>query len=115
MRATALAGADLIVVPTAQMQPFEFVADTVIPARAWENQVYLAYANHIGDEGTLRYVGRSAIYAPDGSAPAGVASADAPELLVAQINPTTIAQARAANPYLADRRPALYRNPATDK
>lgn len=37
-RRYAMQGADLIAVPTAQMIPFEFVAETMIPVRAWENR-----------------------------------------------------------------------------
>ena len=47
-RRLALAGADIILIATALMEPYEQVANHVIPARAYENQVYLAYANHSG-------------------------------------------------------------------
>ncbi|MFT4043322.1 MAG: carbon-nitrogen hydrolase family protein [Gordonia sp. (in: high G+C Gram-positive bacteria)] len=108
VRVNATAGADLIIVPTAQMHPFEFVAETVLPTRAWDNQTYLAYVNHVGSEKELTYVGRSGIYHPDGSALAGPASADHSELLIATIDPAVVAAARSANPYLTDRRPELY-------
>ncbi len=38
VRAAALGGAHLIAVPTAQMEPFAFVAEEVVRVRAWENQ-----------------------------------------------------------------------------
>lgn len=105
-RAAALDGADLIAVPTAQMEPFAFVADTVIPARAWENQVYLAYTNHVGQEAGTVYVGRSSIVAPDGSL---LQRADEePALLVADVDGEVVARARRANPYLLDRRTDLH-------
>lgn len=107
VRFLATHGADLVLVPTAQMQPFEFVAEHVVPSRAWENQVYVAYANHIGSERELKYVGRSIVAAPDASS-SNIASPDAPALLVADIDPAVLARSRVANPYLLDRRPELY-------
>ncbi len=56
-RLLALAGADIILIPTAQMEPYEQVAKYVIPARAYENQVYIAYANHSGTGDGLDYIG----------------------------------------------------------
>ncbi|MGN6290673.1 MAG: nitrilase-related carbon-nitrogen hydrolase, partial [Sphingopyxis terrae] len=66
VRALALAGVDLVAVPTALMRPEEIVARTLVPARAYENQVYVAYANRIGTEGDLDYCGESCVVAPDG-------------------------------------------------
>jgi 5-aminopentanamidase len=105
-RMAALAGAHLIAVPTAQMQPFEFVADTLVRARAWENQVYVAYANHDGVEGRTSYVGRSSIVGPDGSVLDRIESGTG--LVWADVDPEKVRQGQRANPYLADLRPALY-------
>ena len=66
-RALALAGADLIAAPTANMDPYEVVATTLVPARAYENQVYFAYANYCGHEGEISYCGQSCVVAPDGT------------------------------------------------
>ena len=49
------------------MQPFDIVARTIVPARAYENQVFLAYADRCGSEGELSYCGLSCVIAPDGS------------------------------------------------
>lgn len=106
VRALAQAGADLVLVPTAQMEPFEFVADHVLRVRAWESQVYIAYADLVGSEGQLRYVGRSSVSAPDGRA--DFAGPTEPALLIADIDPALLARSRAENPYLADLRPELY-------
>ena len=106
VRMAALAGAHLIAVPTAQMQPFEFVADTLVRARAWENQVYVAYANHDGVEGSTTYVGRSSIVGPDGSVVDRIESGTG--LAWADVDPETVRQGQRANPYLADLRPALH-------
>ncbi|MFW6691029.1 carbon-nitrogen hydrolase family protein [Streptomyces sp. MAR4 CNX-425] len=105
-RAAALAGADLLAVPTAQMEPYAFVAEHVVRVRAWENQVYVAYVNHDGAEGSLRYVGRSSIAAPSGEVLDSVRHGD--RLIYADVDPARVRAARAANPYLTDRRPRLY-------
>jgi predicted amidohydrolase len=106
VRALALAGAELIAVPTALIRPYDIVAHTLVPARAFENQVYVAYAGLCGSEGGLGYCGLSCIVGPDGKdlARAGVGA----ELIFAEIDPAAIPKGREANPYLADRRPDLY-------
>jgi len=106
VRAAALAGADLIAVPTAQMEPYAFVADHLLRVRAWENQVYIAYVNHDGAEGLLTYVGRSSITAPSGEVLDSVRRGN--QLISATVDPAVVAQARKDNPYLLDRRPDLY-------
>jgi predicted amidohydrolase len=106
VRVLALRGADLIAVPTAQMQPFEFVARSLIPTRAYENSVFVAYANHCGAEGKLVYTGESCIAAPDGSVLARAGLGE--ELISADLDVGLLEKARAANAFLADRRPALY-------
>lgn len=107
VRALALAGADLILVPTAQMEPYAFIAEHLIRVRAWESQVAIAYANRVGTEGDLRYVGRSSVVGADGVVLAA-AGPDRDEVLIATIDRVAIERSRAANPYLRDRRPELH-------
>jgi predicted amidohydrolase len=66
-RRLALAGADLILVPTANMADFDFISRSVVPVRAYENQVFVAYANYTGQEDTIQYGGLSTVAAPDGA------------------------------------------------
>jgi 5-aminopentanamidase len=106
VRAHALAGTDLLVVPTAQMHPFQFVAESMVPVRAFENQMYLAYVNRAGQEGEFEFVGLSTLAGPDGVA--RVRGGRGEELLLAEVDPAALAASRAANPYLRDRRPGLY-------
>jgi predicted amidohydrolase len=106
VRAHALAGTDLLLVPTAQMHPFEFVARSVVPVRAFENQMYVAYVNRTGQEGEFEFVGLSALAGPDGTVRARAGSGD--ELLIGEVDAGLLAASRAANPYLLDRRPGLY-------
>lgn len=107
VRAAALAGADLIAVPTAQMKPFQFVNEHLIRVRAWENAVSIAYVNQVGTDGEFEYVGRSVVASPFGEHLAE-ASADGEELLFATIDPRALAAARAQNPYLAELRHELF-------
>ncbi|MEU3050804.1 carbon-nitrogen hydrolase family protein [Streptomyces sp. NPDC006984] len=106
VRAHALAGTDLLLVPTAQMHPFQFVAESMIPVRAFENQMYLAYVNRTGPEGEFEFVGLSSLAGPDGTVRARAGRGE--ELVVGDVDPEFLAASRRANPYLLDRRPGLY-------
>ncbi|MFI6053770.1 carbon-nitrogen hydrolase family protein [Streptomyces violascens] len=106
VRAHALAGTDLLLVPTAQMHPFQFVAESVVPVRAFENQMYVAYVNRTGPEGEFEFVGLSCLAGPDGAARARAGRGT--ELVVGDVDPEFLADSRANNPYLRDRRPGLY-------
>ncbi|WP_405946733.1 carbon-nitrogen hydrolase family protein [Streptomyces prunicolor] len=106
VRAHALAGTDLLLVPTANMHPFQFVAESLVPVRAWENQMYVAYINRIGQEGEFDFFGLSTLAGPDGVARTRAGRGE--ELLLADLDPEFLANSRAANPYLTDRRPGLY-------
>jgi len=107
VRHLALSGADLILIPTALMHPWDFVATHVTRVRAAENQVYLAYANYCGSENTLEYAGKSCIAGPDGEA---IASADTSEVMLnATLSKQAILDIREKLPYHNDRRDSLYR------
>ncbi|MEU2337441.1 carbon-nitrogen hydrolase family protein [Streptomyces sp. NPDC006654] len=106
VRAHALAGTDLLLVPTANMHPFQFVAESLVPVRAWESQMYVAYVNRVGSEGEFEFVGLSTLAGPDGIARARAGRGT--ELLLAEADPALLAASREANPYLKDRRPGLY-------
>ncbi|MEJ6490276.1 nitrilase [Leucobacter sp. USCH14] len=108
VRAAALAGADLVAVPTAQMEPYGFVNEHVIRVRAWENSVYVAYANQHGPDGDLEYVGRSVIADPFGEHLAQADSAGE-SMIVATVDQATRERARLQNPYLDEVRSALFR------
>ncbi|NED36210.1 carbon-nitrogen hydrolase family protein [Streptomyces sp. SID8499] len=106
VRGHALAGTDLLLVPTALMHPYQFVAESVVPVRAFENQMYVAYANRTGREGEFEFTGLSALAGPDGVARARAGRDE--ELILADVDPAFLAASREANPYLTDRRPGLY-------
>ncbi|MHC3428308.1 carbon-nitrogen hydrolase family protein [Streptomyces sp. DT18] len=107
VRAHADAGTEVLLVPTALLAPYDFVARSLVPVRAFESQLHIAYVNRTGPEGGFDFVGLSCLVAPDGTAPARAGAS--PELLLAEADPALLATSRAANPYLADRRTDLYR------
>lgn len=82
-RAHARDGVDLILVPTANPEPFDTVSRFVVPAQAMQNGVTIAYSNFCGEEGDIRYCGRSLIAGPDGE-PLAMAGKH-PALLIADI------------------------------
>ncbi|WP_324752089.1 nitrilase-related carbon-nitrogen hydrolase [Roseovarius sp. Pro17] len=103
VRRLAVAGADLIAVPTALPKDAAsvMVARHTIRARAFESQVFIAYAdNSDADEG-FAYQGLSSIAAPDGSVLAE-AGEGGDALIYADLDPATYADSNAANPYLED-------------
>ncbi|SFW71904.1 carbon-nitrogen hydrolase family protein [Amycolatopsis australiensis] len=107
VRAHALAGTELLVVPTALMSPYELVADTLVPARAYESQLFVAYANRCDVEQELTYCGRSCVAAPTGEVLARAGAG--PALVTADVTRDALVASRLENTHLADRRPELYR------
>lgn len=113
MRALALAGADIVVVPTANMLPYEIVATMVVPTRAYENQVYVAYINYCGYENEIHYCGLSCVSSPNGTDV--VRASQSEGLIVCDINREQLVASRQQFPYLTDRRPDLYSAQAGDR
>ena len=101
VRGCALGGADLVIVPTALRDRWGFVAQKMVPVRAFENGVFLLYANYAGSERDWTYLGESCVIGPDGSEVARAGSHE--EMLHGTLDPALIAPARATLPYLRDR------------
>jgi len=116
VRLPALAGADLLAVPTnwpaepvpAGERPM-VVANVQVAAFA--NRMFLAAACRCGTERGVSWVGGSIIAGPDGYPLAGPAGADEPEVLIADCDlPLARSKASSArNDAHADRRIDLYR------
>jgi predicted amidohydrolase len=106
-RRLAQAGAQAILVPTAlpRSDHAELIAGKMIPVRAFENQVFVAYVNYCGTDAQCSYAGLSGIAAPDGTMLA-TAGADDEVLLVATLDIDAFRKSAEENPYLADLRPA---------
>ncbi|TQV82057.1 carbon-nitrogen hydrolase family protein [Denitrobaculum tricleocarpae] len=83
-RALRELGAELLLVPTANPSGFEHVQDILLPARALETNMTIAYANYCGQDGELSFGGRSLLVGPDGN---DLASAGHSEtLLITDLN-----------------------------
>lgn len=106
LRQLRLAGADFVAVPTALMPPYDFVATHLLPTRAFENGVFVAYANRCEREDNLAYIGLSCVVGPDGR---DLARAERVEALIfAELKRDLLTHWRLVNTYLEDRRPGLY-------
>lgn len=103
VRELALAGADLVLVPTALPagESARFIARNLVPTRAFENGLFLSYADWCGADALFRYQGLSSIAAPDGTL-LGRAEVDGATMLVADLDPAAFTQTRIANDYLGE-------------
>lgn len=114
-RSAAQRGADVLLIPTAvpttgdvggrapeHTYNAESISTLLVPARALENGVYVAYANHTGPN----FTGLSCIASPYGTF-LGMAGHDE-ELLFADVDPAEVERAREINTYLTCRRPDLF-------
>lgn len=101
VRAAAALGAQVVLVPTANMAGYEIVSRTLVPARAYENGVHVAYANYCGSEGDQDYAGLSVVCGPGGAVDALPAAVE--DLLVAEVR-----DVEGLPPYLTDRRADLF-------
>ena len=79
------------------------IAGRVIAVRAFENQIFVGYANHVGRDDRFAYAGLSHVAAPDGSTLAKATSTKAC-IIIAELRPEDYARSRAANTYLRDLR-----------
>ena len=107
VRAAAVSGAELLLVPTALAHGFDAVPQVLLRARALESQLTIAYANHSGEEEGCRFLGGSVVAGPDGGLLAE--ASEEPQLLYAEVDPGAAARERQNVPYLDERRPGLYR------
>lgn len=110
-RAHADAGTQWLVVPTGLMEPWSFVATHIVPARAYESQLFLSYVNRTGFENGLEYCGLSCTIAPDATELSRGGRTE--ELLVTHIDPSAVTASRAVNTHLSDRRRDLYQENQT--
>lgn len=83
VQALAARGVDLLLVPTANPAGFENVSTLLVPARAFEQAMTVAFVNYHGREAGLAFGGRSVIVGPDGNALARAGAGEA--LLIADL------------------------------
>jgi predicted amidohydrolase len=103
VRELALAGAEIIFVPTAlpASDGARFVAEKIVPVRAFENQIFIVYVDHVGADTRFAYQGLSCIAAPDGTR-ITFAPDDEFAILSASIDAADYAECRVQNPYLTE-------------
>lgn len=106
-RSLAAQGAQLMVIPSANMAPWGIYHEVFVQARAMENQVFVLYANRVGQEGGLRFCGGSAIAGPGGEI-LGRCVGEEDAALLATLDLDAIPAVRAKLHYWEDRRPELY-------
>lgn len=106
VRAAAVAGAKILLVPAAAEIGAAQLALKLLPARAMENGIYLLWANHCSVQGGIPMTGTSTIIGPDGQN-LQVAGRE-PQLIVAQIDRQRQHAIRKAVPYLSRLRPEVY-------
>ncbi len=103
-RAAVVAGADAYLVGGAfPLGRSDHRRTIYFPARALENTVYVAFANYVGSHDGRHYGGRSVLYGPDG-AKLDEASADSPEIVMADLDIEFLRQTREALNTIRDRR-----------
>jgi N-carbamoylputrescine amidase len=110
MRALALAGAELIVVPTATASleaQFRAVWEIEMQAAAVAHGVFVAVANRAGVDDTLTFFGSSFAVDPYGRVLARAPQDDVALLLV-DLDLSLVEEARRDMPFLRDRRPETY-------
>jgi predicted amidohydrolase len=105
VRHLALQGADAVLVPTANMREYGEVPTLLLPARACENRLYVAYANACGREGGTEYGGLSTVAGPLGTVLAQAGREVV--LVVVRLDAHALVAARASSP-LPHRRGDLY-------
>jgi N-carbamoylputrescine amidase len=120
LRAVALAGAEIVAVPTNWVASFRRTVydaagycqgDIVAMAGSAQNGVVMACADRVGVERDVRFLGCSVIVGADGWPVAGPAGPDEETLLVATVDLESVEAARQRTPrnhLIGDRRPASY-------
>ena len=109
MRALALAGADLVVIPQAGAvgEWPEGLYEAELQVAAFQNGYYTALCNRVGEEECLTFSGESFVCAPDGRVLAR-AAAMRDEILDAEDDLGATARSHAKRLFMRDRRPELY-------
>jgi N-carbamoylputrescine amidase len=109
MRALALAGADLVVIPQAGATGEwpEGLYEAEMRVAAFQNGYFVALCNRVGREDCLEFAGESFVCAPDGAVMAR-AGQGTEEILYADVNLASCEESHARRLFLRHRRPGLY-------
>lgn len=105
-RTYALAGANVVFVPAEWPHPRLMHWQTLLRARAIENQMYMVACNRVGTSKETTFFGHSCILDPWGETI--IAGGEDELLLTAVIDLAKVEEVRTQIPIFADRRPAVY-------
>ena len=109
MRALAVNGADLVIVPQAGAVDEwpEGLYEAEMRVAAFQNGYFTALCNRVGKEDKLDFAGESFVCGPDGEVLARAAKS-ADEILYADIDLSAASQSNARRLFMKHRRPQLY-------
>ncbi len=106
-RTLTLWGAEVLIISSAWQFPRVVHWNTLLAARAIENQAYVIASNRVGTDGPTNFCGSSRIIDPYGVIVASAAE-DRSELIIGEVTRETIEWVRGRMPVLQDRRQDLY-------
>ncbi|MBT9431923.1 hypothetical protein JZM24_06840 [Candidatus Sodalis endolongispinus] len=109
VRAQALTGMDCLLCISATPSGYDVVPRHVVPARAYENGCYIAFANRSDGDGAFACIGQSRIVGPDGGILASAPAAGA-FTLSATLDRQMLTRWRRLHPWATDRRHDQYLN-----
>jgi len=105
-RAYALAGAEMVFLPSEWPHPRLSHWQTLVRARAIENQIFMVAVNCVGRDSANEFFGHSMVVDPWGEILAE--GGEGEELMTVEIDPLKVQEARLKIPILQDRRPDVY-------
>lgn len=105
-RGYALAGAEMIFLPSEWPHPRLSHWQTLVRARAIENQIFMVAVNRVGRDASNEFFGHSMVVDPWGEILAE--GGEGEELITVGVDPLKVQEARRRIPILQDRRPEIY-------
>jgi len=107
-RSLVLDGCEVVLVPAAWQAKDADMWRTLLVARAYENDVFIAAANRIGDEPSYTFAGQSAVLSPTGEV---LAALETPEegYAIVRLDLDEIRRRREESQIMLARQPAAYR------
>lgn len=113
VREAARRSVQLLLVPTAMGRGYERVCTHLVPTRAMESGLFIAYSNHCGSQAGFELAGNSVIASADGDILAQ--GGREPEILLADIDVDSLERTKTEVPYLAEARTGLYAQWAAER
>ncbi len=107
-RSLMLSGAEIILLPAAWQMEDADIWRTLLVARAYENDIFIAAANRIGEEPSYLFAGQSAVLSPGGEV---LAALEEPEegYVIVRLDLDDVRHRREESQIVLARQPAAYR------